>query len=76
VVLVLELPDALPTVRALSANGVAPTRIERLTPLVALTPEPVAGIARPDSRPGSATPELRAGVIVAGILLSNHALLL
>ncbi len=76
VVITLELPDALLRVRGLSAGNVVGTRLALLPLPVAIAPDPAASTPCPNARPWSAAPDLRAGSMVAGILLANHALLL
>lgn len=76
IVLVLELPDALLKVRGLSAGNVTAAPFARLQPLIAVAPEPTANALCLDTRPGFAAPDLRAGSVIADILLTNHALLL
>ena len=76
IVIVLELPDALPRVRGLSAGtsvakGFAPSPVP-----VAATPDPAARHPSLYAHPWFAAPNLHAGSMVAGILLANHALLL
>ncbi len=76
VVIVLDLPDALLRVRGPSAGNAVSTRSASLPLLVAVAPEPVASTPSPNPSPWSVAPNLRAGSMVAGILLTNHALLL
>ncbi len=76
VMIVLELPDALLRVRGLSARDMVSARSVRLPLLVAVAPAPTANTAYTNARPSSAAPDLRAGSMVADILLTNHALLL
>ena len=67
---------ALLGVRGLSAGNVVGTRLARLPLSVAIAPDPAASTPCPNARPWSAAPDLRSGSTVAGILLTNHALLL
>jgi hypothetical protein len=76
IMIVLELPDALPRVRGLSTRTVVTTGSARFLVHAAVSPDSAASGPSLYARSWSAAPDLRAGSGVAGILLTNHALLL
>lgn len=76
IVVELGLSDVLLRVRALSAGQVIGTYLACLPLPVAIAPDPAARTHCPNAHPRSAMLDLRAHSMVAGILLTNHALLL
>ncbi len=76
IVIVLDLPEALPSVRGMSTSTVVVTGFGPSPSPVAVTTDAAANGPPLYARASSFAPRLRAGSTVVGILLSNHALLL
>lgn len=76
IVIVLDLPEALPGVRGMSTSTVVATGFRPSPSPVAVAAAAGANDHPPYTCASSSAPNLRAGSTVLGILLSNHALLL
>ncbi len=76
IVIVLDLPEALPGVRGMSTTTVVVTGFGPSPSPVAVTADAAANGPPLYTRASSFALRLRAGSTVVGILLSNHALLL